>query len=109
MSDFNYQPAFNAQITKAPRVLNSRFGDGYEQRIGDGINTTPQVWQVTFQAAESTIEAIDDFLSAKGGVDSFTWTPSGFSEIRVKCADWSREITAPNAGRLSAKFEQVFE
>jgi phage-related protein len=109
VSDFNYQPAYGATVTKAPRILNTQFGDGYEQRIGDGINNTRQVWQLNFSATQADITAIDSFLSEKNGVDSFTWTPSGESEIRVKCSDWNRSRNSPNSGTISTTFTQVFE
>jgi phage-related protein len=109
MSDFIYQPAYGASVAKEPRVLTAQYGDGYEQRVGDGINTVRQIWRLNFSATQADITAIDAFLTAKGGVDSFTWTPSGESEIRVKCTDWNRARTAPRAGTISATFTQVFE
>jgi phage-related protein len=109
MSDFNYQPSYNVSITKAPRIKAVSFGDGYQQRVADGINNTPQQWALNFQASKDDIIAIDAFLSARNGLLAFTWTPSGMAEITVICRDWSRNIIAPNAGTISAKFEQVFE
>lgn len=109
MSEFNYQPSYNATLDKAPRVKTASFGDGYQQRVADGINVSPQVWNLTFQASITDINAIDAFLSLKNGVTAFTWTPSGMSEIKVICRNWSRSIPAPTAGSISAKFEQVFE
>lgn len=109
MSDFNYQPAYNVSVAKTPRVKTANFGDGYQQRIADGINTQPQQWSLSFQLSKSDIDAIDAFLTVRNGVSSFTWTPSGLSEVKVICRDWSRSIISPNVGTLSAKFEQVFE
>lgn len=109
MSDFNYQPAYEAVVDNAPRVKTASFGDGYEQRVSDGINTNKQMWDVVFQRAKTDIDAIDAFFAAKGGVDSFTWTPAGGTEIKVICRSWSRRFIAPNVGVISTKFEQVFE
>lgn len=108
MSDFNYQPAPGARVTREPRVLSARFGDGYEQRVADGINTQPRTWELTFQRAAADIATILAFFEAKGGVTSFTWTPEGESEVRVLCRRWSRGYVAPGAGAVSATFEEVF-
>lgn len=109
MSEFTWQPAYNANVTKAPRVKTAVFGDGYQQRAADGINTTLQVWQLMFQLSKTDIDAIDAFLAGKNGVTSFTWTPGNGTEIKVVCREWSRNIISPRADSLSAKFEQVFE
>lgn len=109
MSDFNYQPSYNASLARKPRIKAASFGDGYQQRIADGINNTPQQWSLNFQASRADIDAIDAFLTARGGLLAFTWTPSGFAEVKVICSEWARSILTPNTGTISAKFEQVFE
>ncbi len=109
MSDFNYQPVYGAQVNNAPRVKTVKFGDGYEQRVADGINTQPKMWNLTFTYDTSTIATIDSFLSGKAGVASFTWTPTGFSEIKVVCREWSRSVDTPTTASIQATFEQVFE
>lgn len=108
MSDFDYQPAYGAQRSKTPRVRNASFGDGYQQRVADGINTQPATWNLTFNVTKADADAIESFFEGKGGVESFTWTPSGMSEVTVKCSDWSRSITSPNTATISATFMQVF-
>jgi phage-related protein len=109
MSDFNYQPLLGATPSIEPKVLTSKFGDGYEQRVGDGINITPEEWSLNFTNTAAIINEIYEFLKAKKSVDSFTWTPAGFSEITVVCRSWSRPVISYGIGSLSAKFEQVFE
>ncbi|HEU4709605.1 MAG TPA: phage tail protein [Methylophilaceae bacterium] len=107
MSDFTYQPAFGMSVRRQPRVNSSRLGDGYEQRTGDGINNDLRVWDMTFNRTLADIDAIDTFLQGKGGATSFTWTPTGETEVRVICRQWSRTKVAPNVGTLSASFEEV--
>lgn len=109
MSDFNYVPLSNASVKRAPRFRKASFGDGYSQRIVDGINANPQEWSLMFRDDKSTIQAIDDYLSAKGGADSFTWTTPKGEEITVVCESWSMVHISPLAGELSATFVQVFE
>ena len=106
MSDFNYQPAYGVQVSRRPRVNSSRFGDGYDQRSGDGINNQLRAWQLTFTRQLADIDAIEQFLSEQGGVDSFSWTYRG-EEVRVLCREWSSSMLAPQAGSLSCTFEEV--
>ena len=107
MSDFEYQPSYGAQVESAPRVLSARFGDGYEQRVGDGINTDLARWSLTFTRVAADITAIAAFLSLKAGITAFTWTPDGESEITVVCRQWTRGRIANGLQTLSATFEQV--
>jgi phage-related protein len=108
MSEFNYQPLFGASRSITPRVLSSKFGDGYEQRVADGINTQPQMWSLIFTDSAAIIDAIDSFLIGKGGVTKFTWTPQGGTEISVICRDWSKSIESPDVSSLQCSFEQVY-
>lgn len=109
MSDFTYRPLSGAQESHDPRVLTAKFGDGYSQRVADGINTDPAVWQLQFAGTLTTILAIHTQIAGYGGVTSFTWTPYGRSEIRVICPSWSNVQMAGAVASMSARFEQVFE
>lgn len=64
------------------RTLDAGFGDGYSQSAADGINTKSQSWSISFRGVIapncSNIVAADeimDFLDARGGWESFLWTP----------------------------------
>lgn len=106
MSDFNYQPAIGPVRRKRPRVTPIKFGDGYEQRVADGINTLLPVWDLLFRDTKARIAAIDAFLESKNAVTAFTWTPTGLPEILVVCREWSRTFDGPT-GTLTAAFEVV--
>jgi len=109
MSEFTWLPTSNPVINKKPRVLTVSFGDGYEQRVGDGINTINTDWNLTFKGTLAEIQEIDAFLTSKAGVTSFTWTPFGFSEIKVVCDDWSQPVISANTSTITTKFRRVFE
>jgi phage-related protein len=109
MSDFEYQPLIGATPSIEPKVLSVKFGDGYEQRLANGINNQPEEWNLNFSNTAEVINEIYQFLKAKGAVDSFTWTPAGFSEITVVCRSWSRPVLSRGVGSISARFEQVYE
>lgn len=111
MSTFTYKPDYSASRTIKPRVRSVRFGDGYEQRQADGINTQAQVWSLTFaNRTDSEASAIDTFLANQGGVYAFTWTPpDAVSSVKVLCREWQKTMNRYNLNTITATFEQVFE
>lgn len=108
MSTFTWSPAPGAAQVKTPRVRTAVFGDGYQQRVGDGINTVARVWNLTFRRLTVDIDAIDAFLTARNGVESFTWTPPSGATGKFICKNWSQNIPAPQLQEISATFEEVF-
>lgn len=63
--------------TSAPnyRVRSSKFGSGYEQVVGDGINNREDSWPLTFVVNEAVARQIKGFLDRHGNFKSFFWTP----------------------------------
>lgn len=111
MPEFTWTPEFGAAKAKKPTVKTIQFGDGYEQRQAYGLNTSPQAWSLNFANREETeADEIDDFLEARGGTESFDWTPPGDDDaIKVVCQEWNRSIEKHNRFSISAIFRQVFE
>ena len=50
METFNWDVAPNMSVKANPRVKTIKFGDGYEQRIKDGINNDLRTYNVTLNA-----------------------------------------------------------
>lgn len=111
MATFTYTPDFGAQVTIKPRVRVASFGDGYEQRQGDGINAQPQTWNLQWQNRDNTETGnIKTFLAARGGVEAFDWTPPNeVTAIKVVCREWSVTSVRYNLNNVAAQFHQVFE
>ena len=112
MATFNFTPEFPPTEVSSPRVRKTKFGDGYEQRIRFGLNTDLKTWQLTFKArsnAETT--RIRNFFQARGGYESFTWTPPlwGATSGQYVCEDWQVTAEAHNVNTISATFRQVAE
>jgi phage-related protein len=105
------KPTNAVNLTKKVRVLNTQFGDGYTQRQADGINTIPEVWDLTFEYSSKTDrDALDAALTSLGGVNYFLWTPP--YEVSAKkyiCQEWSMPLNDYGSYPLQAKFTQVFE
>lgn len=110
MAAFTYTPDFGASASKEPRVRRAAFGDGYEQRQVFGLNTQPEVWSLRFANRDKTeADAIMAFLAARGGAESFDWTPPDEAESRrFVCRSWSRSIDRFNLYTVTATFEEVF-
>ena len=111
MTTFTVTPDFGAKVAYKPRVRRVAFGDGYEQRQGDGINTQPATWDLQFQNRTDTEAAtITDFLELRAAVEAFDWTPPNASTaIRVVCREWSKSLDRANLNMVTAQFIQVFE
>lgn len=110
MADFTWIPSrgFNTETTA--RVREARFGDGYVQRIVEGINNLNQTWNLQFQSNDiTTVAAIEAFLVSKGGSQGFTWLPPGeATEVTVICNKWSKTYDSEISRSLTATFERVY-
>lgn len=108
---FTWTPDFGAQAAYKPRVRTAKFGDGYEQRVGDGINTGTDRWSLTFAArTDSETSSITGFLSSRNGIEAFNWTPpTEGSAIVVVCREWNKTIDRNNLNTVTATFERVYE
>ncbi|MBE8597923.1 phage tail protein [Xenorhabdus sp. BG5] len=88
--EFKWRPQDNYEVSHEPRVKVIKFGDGYEQRIKDGINNQLKKYQLSFVEKADTGRAIDEFLRARGAVESFTWLTSDDNQLRTfVCRSWT--------------------
>ena len=103
-------PTYGLQKTSAPNVRIAQFGSGYSQRSTFGINQNPKVYNFTFQVSETDADTIEDFLDARGGTESFDFSPPKESGTqKYICRNWSKSIPYKNRATIQATFEQVFE
>jgi phage-related protein len=110
MATFTYTPSFEATESSQPRVNRFKAGDGYEQRVRFGLNTNPKEWDLTFSNRDDTErDQIAAFLDARGGVESFDWTPPRGTAGKYVCAEWQVTLSNCNNNQLRAKFREVFE
>jgi phage-related protein len=106
---FSWFPDASVQKSVEPRVRVAKFGDGYEQRVRDGINTAPEKWSLTFTGGAEEVNAIDAFLKLAGGADYFYWTtPQGMAGKFV-CRSWKFARERGSKSSISCDFEQVFD
>ena len=110
MATFTYTPDNGCTLEEQPRVLLGKFGDGYEQRVGDGINLRPRKWSLTFNTrTDAEMSPILAFLRARNGVEAFDWTDPDGVAGKFVCRSWTRLPVRYGINNLSAVFEEVFE
>lgn len=101
---------FGATLDKKPRVRTAQFGDGYQQRVADGINIAPESWSLTFSArATAERDTILAFLEARNGVEAFLWTSPRGTAGKFICPEWGASPQSAAAHTVTAKFVQVWE
>lgn len=108
MSTFTWSPAPGPTMQVKPRVRTAKFGDGYQQRVADGIHAMPRSWSLTFTRETADIDAIEAFLQARAGVESFDWTPPSGAAGKWICNAWSRTAIYRNVMGITATFDEVF-
>jgi len=101
-----------------PRVLVANFGDGYEQRIADGINTLNETYSLSFaNRLKADIDDIVAFLDGKKGVSNFTLTlpdtnnttRTGERDVKVITTNYSVSYDYDNFYSLTLSLKRVFE
>ena len=111
-----------------PRVLTAQFGDGYSQRLIDGINPLIETINVTFNTRDKAeIDHIISFFESKGGVSSFTFnvnqqyysspgvttetdvTSSDELALKVICSTWNKIYNFGDYWSVTATFVRVYE
>ena len=102
----------------SPRVLTAKFGDGYEQRIANGINSIDETYSLTFKTR--TKEDIDDivvFLDDQKNVSKFLFTMpdtnnttrTGEKDVSVVSTQYSVTYDYDDFYTLTLSLKRVFE
>ena len=65
------------QSTTRFRVTKTALGDGYTQRVSEGLNNRVRRWPVTITGSWAELDEIEDFILRHEGYISFNWTPPG--------------------------------
>lgn len=108
MATFTWIPEYGAALDVKPAVIRAKFGEGYEQRMQDGINNKPREWSLTFVKTPSEVDNIEAFLAAEAGASSFDWTPQRGIAGKWVCDSWKRTATNPAYDTLTCSFREVF-
>ncbi len=110
---FTWIPDANISNSPKDRVTKIEFGDGYAQRIRNGINTKADSWSLTFSNRNETEgKEIVYFLKSCSGTVVFDWTAPGDTLPKrwiCEAGAYSFKIGKGNIYSISAKFDEVFE
>lgn len=93
------------------RILESRFGDGYSQRVGDGINTQFQKGTLVHENISQTdYNTLLAFWKSVGRISVFNITdPKDGTTLKVRfTSPWSVSALSGNIYSVSASVEQDF-
>lgn len=101
-------PSLSSSFEEEPRILRVDFGDGYSQRVADGLNSNQMKVTLNFDVLTSVeLGTIRTFLSARGGYEAFTYTlPQEVSARKWICPRWNHQPNG-NLFSLSAELEEV--
>ena len=110
MPAFNWTPDYGFSKEVKPNVKAVSFGDGYEQRRSEGINSIASTWSLSFVRPKVIIAAIEAYLTATKGTEAFDFAAPNGATYKVVASDgWS--VTDSDVGRqtLTVKLKRVFE
>ena len=98
-----------------PRVLKVQFGDWYEQRIAEGLNSSNENYQISYSnRPKAEIDDIAAFIDGKKGVTSFDYVipdtnNSGETTIKVVCDQYNLVYVSDSSYTFTATFRRVYE
>ncbi|WP_072669726.1 phage tail protein [Vibrio injensis] len=90
------------------RVRSAKFGDGYTQSAGDGINNRQQSWPLSFTKRKAEAGAIKQFFDDHEGYKSFAWKPPLSPIGLYKVEEYSLLPLGAGMYRISATFIEAF-
>ena len=92
------------------RILKSKFGDGYSQRSGDGINTREFDVNCNWTAISETVkDELLNFFDTQGGYLAFDYTlPNSSTVEKFTCEDYG-ETWQRGTYDFSATLTRVFD
>lgn len=110
MATFTQQCSYSSSLNVKPKIIEVKFGGGYEQAIGDGINNKPRKYDLRFNTLdEETADAIELFFDVNNTATTpFDWTPPIGAAGRFKCKEHTREFISGLTSSISCIFEEVF-
>lgn len=112
MTTFNPPVSPNVGTTGTTnfRVLEAKFGDGYDQSAGDGINAEESEYSLVWtDLSVSDFETIRDFFVALGGYQTFDYTlPNHSTSYKWKAKSFSETYQKGNKKGLTVNIKRTF-
>jgi len=110
MATFTALPSYSSSINVKPKIIEAKFGDGYEQAVLDGINSKPRKFSLQFNTLDKTDgDAIEAFFDTnETATTPFDWIPPSGIAGRFKCKEHSRNYVSGFTSSITCTFEEVF-
>lgn len=113
--NFWWKPSYNAKISEKPRIKINQFGNGYQQRLDDGLNDNLIEFNLLFENRnEKEAVSILHFLKTRNGQQSFVYNlptiyakPSNSLKTRFICLEWSSNYVSYNNYSIDCGFIEV--
>jgi phage-related protein len=105
---FTWAPTGQPNGTLKFRVRTAQFGDGYSQRVADGINNKISSWPLTFVGKKADMQAIAAFLDERAGWQAFNWTPPAGVQGYYQAGEYNLSPIGGDVYTLTVTFQQVF-
>ena len=115
LPNFFWKPSYNSIVNSEPKVVKVQFGNGYQQRIPDGINSNLLNMELQFEN-KTEIEAVSilHFLAQRKGYQSFIYNvPTTYSKsvsqinTRFICENWTQNYNSYNNYSIKTIFREV--
>jgi len=114
------RPDKSLKRSSKPKIHLATFGDGYEQRLADGINSVKETFSVAFQTrTKADIDDIVGYLDSLQGVTAFNFTIPDSNvaanpgpqetEIKVVCDTFDISYDYGDFYSATATFRRVYE
>jgi len=107
---FLWVPSYGLTVRQEPKVKTVKFGDGYEQRVPDGINTSLLMIDYSFDNRKlSEATAILHFLFQRAAHEPFMYTPLAPYDTQklFVCRTWEHNQVFVDNFSIKARFEEV--
>ena len=107
----NLKPKYNYTIVRQPTVNVLSFGDGFEQRLTEGLNQNPITLNLKFDLSQTDSTSVITFLNARitDGA-SFTFlVPNENVTKNFVCLSYNTAVPFLNRVTLTCSFREVFE
>lgn len=106
---FIWKCAPGLSVDNEPKIKKIQFGDGYSQKLNDGINNILPSINLTFENIDTEeVTAILHFLESRAGSESFVFlAPAPRGTLgRWTCERWTDTLDFYNNYTIQAKFDR---
>ena len=97
-------------VAEEPKVLKAEFGDGYSQRVAEGINPIKMEVNLTWSFLTlANVGTLKTFFRANVGINFDYQLPQEAAARKWICETWEESTVAAGVYTLTARFVEVFD